>query len=57
MNIDRDDGAEQQARLDRMITEFRDAQARRFAKRSDQAVESKSDANVNAVRPSTPVSQ
>jgi hypothetical protein len=52
MNIDRDDGAEHQARLDRMINEFRDAQARRFAKASDKPVESTSDANVNALRPS-----
>jgi len=32
MSIDRDDGAERQLRVDRMITEFREAQARRREK-------------------------
>jgi hypothetical protein len=57
MNIDRDDSAERQARLDRMINEFRDAQARRFAKANDKAVESKSDSTLNPQRPGTAVSQ
>ena len=45
MNIDRDDGAERQARVDRMIDEFRDAQSRRGKKPNDSVVESKPDAN------------
>ena len=57
MNIDRDDSAERQARLDRMINEFRDAQARRVPKSNDKAVESKSDRTVTAQRPGTAVSQ
>jgi hypothetical protein len=40
MTIDRDDGAERQARLDWMIDEFRKAQSRRFAKANDKAVDS-----------------
>jgi hypothetical protein len=48
MGIDRDDGAERQARVDRMITEFRDAQSRRFGKQNDKAAESKPDANTSA---------
>ena len=57
MNIDRDDCAERQARLDRMINEFRDAHARRLAKANDKAVASKSEATLNAPRPGTAVSQ
>jgi hypothetical protein len=48
MSIDRDDGAERQARLDRMINEFREAQSRRFGKRNDRVVESKPDADPRA---------
>jgi hypothetical protein len=44
MGIDRDDAAEGQARVERMITEFRDAQWRRFGKPNNTAVESKPDA-------------
>ena len=43
MNIDRDDYAERQARLDWMINEFRTAQTRRLMKRNDNVVESKLD--------------
>jgi hypothetical protein len=59
MSIDRDDAAERQARVERMITEFRDAQWRRFGKPNNtaleskpDAVESKPDADLNAQRPS-----
>lgn len=45
MTIDRDDGAERQARVDRMINEFREAQSRRGGKPNDSVVESKPDAN------------
>jgi hypothetical protein len=53
MDIDRDDGArddgaERQARVDRMITEFRDAQSRRFGTQNDKAADSKPGANTNA---------
>jgi hypothetical protein len=48
MSIDRDDGAERQAQLDRMINEFREAQSRRFGKRNDSVIESKPDANPKA---------
>lgn len=44
MSIDRDDGAERQARVDRMINEFREAQSRRVAKKDDKVVESNPDA-------------
>jgi hypothetical protein len=44
MTIDRDDGAERQARVDRMINEFREAQSRRIAKLNDKAVDSNADA-------------
>ena len=57
MSIERDDAAERQARIDRMITEFRDAQSRRFGKPNNTAVESKPDADLNAQRPGVPVSQ
>jgi vacuolar-type H+-ATPase subunit H len=40
MSIDRDDCDERQARLDRMINEFREAQSRRLMKANDEAVES-----------------
>jgi hypothetical protein len=45
MGIERDDGAERQARVDQMINEFREAQARRSEKGNNTAVESKPDAN------------
>jgi hypothetical protein len=45
MNIDPDDYAERQARLDWMINEFRTAQTRRLMKRDDNVVESKLDTN------------
>jgi excinuclease UvrABC helicase subunit UvrB len=48
MNIDRDDYAERQARLDWMINEFRTAQTRRLMKRHDNVVESKLDTNTKA---------
>jgi hypothetical protein len=35
MSIDRDDNLEREARIDRMITEFREAQARRGVKPRD----------------------
>jgi hypothetical protein len=57
MGIDSEAAAERQARVDRMITEFRDAQSRRFGKRNDRAVESKPDAELNARRPVAPVAQ
>jgi hypothetical protein len=44
MTIERDDGAERQVRVDRMINEFRDAQARRGATRKNKAVEPTPDA-------------
>jgi hypothetical protein len=44
MTIERDDGAERQARVDRMINEFREAQWRRFGKPNDKVVEPKPDA-------------
>jgi hypothetical protein len=47
MSIDRDDCDERQARLDWMIKEFREAQSRRFLKRTEQVVESQPDANGN----------
>ena len=56
MGIDRDDAAERQARVERMITEFRDAQWRRFGKPNDTTVESKPDADLDVQRPGTPVS-
>jgi hypothetical protein len=40
VTIDRDDGAERHARVNRMINEFREAQSRRFAKPTDKVVES-----------------
>ena len=54
MGIDRDAVAERQARVDRMITEFRDAQWRRFGKPNNTAVESKPDAVLNAQPPGRP---
>ena len=46
MTIDRDDGAERQARVDRMINEFREAQARRSGKPkpNEKVVEPNADA-------------
>jgi hypothetical protein len=44
MTINRDDGGERQARVDRMISEFREAQARRLAKLNDKVVDSNADA-------------
>ena len=46
MNIDRDDSEERQARIDWMISEFREAQARRYAKRRDRTVTSQPDATL-----------
>jgi len=57
MGMDNDAVAERQARVDRMITEFRDAQSRRFGKPNNTAVESKRDADFDAHRPGAPVSQ
>ena len=51
MNIERDDCAERQARLDRMINEFREAQARRSVTAKDTVVESTLDAALKAQRP------
>ena len=53
MPIERDDSAERQARVDRMIDEFRKAQSRRLAKattvqRGDERVESQRDALAQA---------
>lgn len=44
MSIDRDDEAERQTRVDRMIDEFREAQARRSAKSNAKIVEPNPDA-------------
>jgi len=55
MTLDRDDGAERQARVDRMINEFREAQSRRLAKRTDEVVESSPDAK--APLPGSVISQ
>ena len=44
MSIDRDDGAERQERVERMIDEFRAAQARRSGKPKDKVVEPNADA-------------
>ena len=48
MGIDRDDAAERQARVDRMIEEFREAQSRRFKKPNDTIIETKPAANGKA---------
>lgn len=48
MSIDRDDGVERQARLDRMINEFREAQSQRSGKQNDDIVEPKPEANTKA---------
>ena len=53
MSIDRDDGTERQARVDRMITEFRQAQSGRFEKPDPNVGESKPEAGLNARRPGT----
>ena len=39
MTINRDEGAERQARVDRMINEFREARSRRFGPNDDKVVE------------------
>jgi hypothetical protein len=57
MGIDRDDAAERQARVERMITEFRDAQWQRCGKPNNTAVESKRDADLDARRPGARFSQ
>ena len=57
MNIERDDCAERQERLDWMIKEFREAQTRHDMKSKDKVVESKPDAILNAQGPGTAVSQ
>jgi hypothetical protein len=57
MSIDRDDGAERQARVDRMIAEFREAQSRRSGKPTDKAVESKPDATTKAPRAGSATSE
>jgi hypothetical protein len=51
MGIDRDDCAERQARVDRMVNEFREAQARRVVKPNDKTVESKPDAKTKVPLP------
>jgi len=50
MSIERDDRDERQTRVERMISEFREAQTRRYMKAEDKVVESKSDANPPAPR-------
>jgi hypothetical protein len=56
MGIDRDDAAERQTRVDRMIAEFRDAQSRRFGKPHNTALESKPDEGLKAQRLGKPLS-
>ena len=48
MSIERDNAVERQVRVDRMIEEFRDAQARRLARLNDKVVEPKADAHPTA---------
>jgi hypothetical protein len=48
MDIDRDEGAERQARVDRMISEFREAQSRRVGKTNDKVVQPKPDGSTKA---------
>jgi hypothetical protein len=50
MTIERDDGAERQARVDQMMSEFREAQSRRFPKPDDKIVEPKPDAKAPLTR-------
>ena len=45
MSIDRDDRSERQLRVDRMITEFREAQARRRLKPTGEAADATPDAD------------
>jgi len=45
MSIDRDDRAERQVRVDHMIAEFREAQARRGVKRKGTAADVTPDAD------------
>ena len=51
MGMDNDAVAERQARVERMTTEFRDAQSRRFGKPNNTAVESKRDATSTHIGP------
>lgn len=48
MSIERDNAVERQVRVDRMIEEFREAQARRRANLNDMVVEPKADAHPKA---------
>lgn len=50
MSIERDDGLERQERVDRMISEFREARARRAAKPNDGSVVSKPDPDARGPR-------
>jgi hypothetical protein len=56
MSTDHARDAERQARVERMITEFREAHSRRFGKPHDNAVEATSNSNVKTPRGGTPVS-
>jgi hypothetical protein len=47
--INRDNDAERQVRVDRMIDEFREAQSRRSGKPNDKVAESKPYANTKAL--------
>lgn len=51
MDIDRDQESERQTRVDRMISEFREAQSRRAARRTDTAVTSQPDAGTTCPPP------
>ena len=57
MTIDRDNGAERQARLDWMIDEFRQAQLRRLAKVHDKAVDSQAESDRKAAVSDAPTLQ
>lgn len=48
MSNERDNAVERQVRVDRMIEEFREAQARRFARLNDRVVEPEADAHPKA---------
>ena len=56
MTIDRDDGAERQARVDLMINTFRETQSRRGGKPNESVVESTLDANTKGplTKPAVP---
>jgi hypothetical protein len=56
MSIDHEHDAEHQARVDRMITEFREAHSRRFGTPNGNTVEATSDSIVKAPRAGTTVS-